>query len=59
MNDSEVQHMNNNTEGKDRCHAEGGRHRFTSTIFYRVMLRCLLGVVIAIVLLYLYLLITA
>ncbi len=59
MNNSEVQHMNNNIEDKDRFHKEGCHRRFTSTVFYRVMLRCLLGVVIAIALLYLYLLVTA
>lgn len=51
--------MNNNIEDKDRFHKEGCHRRFTSTVFYRVMLRCLLGVVIAIALLYLYLLVTA
>ena len=43
----------------DHFHTQKHHGRFMSSLFFRILLRCLLGIIIAILLLYLYLFITA
>lgn len=45
--------------GTDHFHSQKHHARFMSSLFFRILLRCLLGIIIAILLLYLYLFITA